>query len=128
MQAEHPVPARNQARGGDGGPHLLAGIADQRGEAGRSAKAPVCPSDGAHPLGGWSIVEKNTAAAIDLQIYETRSHKGTGWELHTRPVGWNFARGSNSDDAPIPDQNRGFCMPAVTVKNSIRQDGMPIGD
>jgi hypothetical protein len=74
------------------------------------------------------IVEQNAATAIDLQIYEARSDKSAGWELHPRPVGWNFARGSNSDDATIPDQNRGFCMPGVTVKNSIRQDGMPVGD
>ena len=75
MQAEHPVPASNRARGGDGGPHLLAGIADQRRQAARGAIAPVCPSNGAHSLGGRSIVEQNAATAIDLQIYEARSHK-----------------------------------------------------
>jgi hypothetical protein len=74
------------------------------------------------------IVEENAAAAIDLQIYEARSDKSAGWEPHTRPVGGNFARGPNSDDAPVPDQNRSFCMPAVTVKNPICQDGMSVGD
>ena len=32
------------------------------------------------------------------------------------------------DDAPVPDQHRGFGMPAVTVKNTVRQDGMPVGN
>ena len=94
----------------------------------RSAKAAVCPGNGAHALGGRLIVEQNAATAIDLQIDETRSHKSAGWKLRLRPIGGNFARGSKSDDATVPDQNRGFCMPAVTVKNSIRQDGMPVGD
>ena len=128
MQAKHPVPASNQARGGDGGSHLLAGIADQRRKAARGAIAPVCPSNGAHSLGGRLIVEQNAATAIDLQIYEARSDKSAAWELRPRPIGGNLGRGSNSDDASIPDQNRRFCMPAVAVKNSIRQDGMPVGD
>jgi hypothetical protein len=32
---------------------------------------------------------------------------------------------SKPNDPAVPDQHRGFGMPAVTVKNTVRQDGMP---
>jgi hypothetical protein len=74
------------------------------------------------------IVEENAAASIDLQIYEAGRQKGAGREARLRPTGGNLAPGPKSNDAPVPDQQRGIGMPAVTVKNTVRQDGMPIGD
>jgi hypothetical protein len=74
------------------------------------------------------IVEENATAAIDLEIYEAGGQEGTGGEACLRPIGGNLAPAPKSNDAPVPDQNRGFVMPVVTVKNTVRQDGMPVGD
>ena len=30
------------------------------------------------------------------------------------------------DDAAVPNQHRGFGVPAVTVENTVRQDGMTV--
>ena len=128
VQAEDPVPAADRASRRDGGPHLLARIGDQGWEAGRGAIATVRPGNGAHAVGRRLIVEENAAAAIDLQIYEAGGQEGAGREARLRPIGGNLAPGPKSNDAPVPDQHRGFGMPAVTVKNTVCQDGMPVGD
>ena len=109
-------------------PHLLAGIGDQGWQARRGAKATVRPGNGAHAVGRRLIVEENAAAAVDLQIDEAGSQESAGRETRLRPIGGNSPQGANANDAPVPDQHRGFGMPAVTVKNAVRQDGMPVGD
>ena len=86
------------------------------------------PGDGAHAVGRRLIVEENAAAAIDLQIDEARGQEGAGRQARLRPIGGNLAPGPEPDDAAVPNQHRGFGMPAVTVKNTVRQDGMPVGD
>ena len=128
VQAENPVAAADGASRRDGGPHLLARIGDQGRQARRRAKAAVRAGNGAHAVGGRLIVEQNAAAAIDLQIDEARGQEGAGRKPRLRPIGGNLAPGPKSDDAPVPDQHRGFGMPAMAVKNAVRQDGMPVGD
>ncbi len=125
VQAEDPIPAADGASRRDGGPHLLAGIGDQGWKARRRAKATVRPGNGAHAVRRRLIVEENAAAAIDLQIDEARGQEGAGREARLRPIGRNLAPGPKPNDAAVPDQHRGFGMPAVTVKNPVRQDGMP---
>ena len=71
--------------------------------------------------------KENAAPAIDLQIYEARSQEGTGRQARMRPIGGNLAPGPKSNNAAVPNQHGGFGMPAVTVKNSVRQDGMSVG-
>ena len=128
VQAENAIPAADRASRRDGGPHLLASIGDQGWEARRRAKATVRPGNGAHAVGRRLIVEENAATAIDLQIDEAWSQEGAGRKARLRPIGRNLAPGPKPDDAAVPDQHRGFGMPAVTVKNAVRQDGMPVGD
>ena len=126
VQTEDAVAAADRASRRDGGPHLLARIGDQGRQARRRAKATVRPGNGAHAVGRRLIVEENAAAAVDLQIDEARGQEGAGRQPRLRPVGRNLAPGPKSDDAAVPNQHRGFGMPAVTVKNTVRQDGMAV--
>jgi len=74
------------------------------------------------------IVEEDAAAPIDLQIYEAGGKEDAGREPRLRPIGRNLAPGPKPNYATVPDQHRGFGTPALTVKNAVRQDGMPVGD
>jgi hypothetical protein len=88
----------------------------------------VRPGNGAHAVGRRLIVEEDAAAPIDLQIYEAGGKEGAGREPRLRPIEGNLAPGPKSNNATVPHQHRGFGTPAVTVKNAVRQDGMPVGD
>jgi hypothetical protein len=74
------------------------------------------------------IVEENATATIHLQIYEAGGQKGSDWETRLRPIRGDLTPGPKPNDASVPDQHRGFGTPAVTVKNTVRQNGVPDGD
>jgi len=111
----------------NGAPHLLASIGDQGWKTRRGTIATVRPGNGEHAVGRRLIIEQNAAAAVDLQIDEAGGQEDAARETRLRPIGGNLAPGAQSSDASVPDQHRGFGMPAVTVKNTVRQDGMPVG-
>jgi hypothetical protein len=73
------------------------------------------------------IVEENAAAAVDLQINEASSQERAGGQARLRPIGGDAAPGPNSNNAPVPDEDRSFDMPIATVKNAVCQKGMPSG-
>jgi hypothetical protein len=73
------------------------------------------------------IIEENAASAVDLQIYKTRGEEGASREARLRPIGGNVAPRAKFNDAPRPDQERGSRTPAMTIKNSIRQNRMAVG-
>src|SRR4029077_16186902 len=87
----------------------------------------VRPGNGAHAVGRRLIVEQNAATPVDLQIDEAGGQEDAAREARLRPIGGNLAPGTQSSDASVPDQHRGFGMPPVTVKNTVRQDDMPVG-
>src|SRR5262249_35604267 len=128
VQSEDPVPAADRAGRCDSGPPLRARIRDQRGETGRRAIAPVRLGDGAHAVRRRSIVEKNAVAPIDLQVYKARRKESTGRQAYVRPIMGNLAPGTKSSDAAVANQHRGVGVPAVTIKNAVRQYGVPCGD
>jgi hypothetical protein len=74
------------------------------------------------------IVEEDAPASIDLQIYEAGGQEGAGREPGLRPIEGKLAPGPKSNNTPVPDQYRSFGMPPMTVKNPVRQDGVPVGD
>jgi hypothetical protein len=47
--------------------------------------------------------------------------------VHLRPISWNITPGWKSNNTPIPDQYGSINTPAMTVKDTLRQDGMPVG-
>jgi hypothetical protein len=126
VQAEDAVLASDRASRHDCGPHLLASVGDQGWEARRGAIATVRPRNGAHAVGRWLIVEKDAAAPITLHIYEAWGYEGANSESCLRPIGGYLIPWPKPNDAPVPNQHRRFGMPSVTVKNTVRQDGMPI--
>ena len=128
VQAEDPIPAADGASRRDDGPHLLASIGEQGWEARRRAEATVRPGNGAHAVDRRLIIKKNAGPSIDLQIYEAWGQEDAGREARLRPIGRNLAPGPKPNNAAVPDQHRGFGMPAITVKNTVRQDGMAVGD
>jgi hypothetical protein len=128
VQAKDPVLTANRTSRRDGGPHLLASIGDQRWKARRGAVATVRAGDGAHAVDRGLVIEENAASTIDLQIDEAGGQEGAGWKARLWPSAGNLAPAPKSNDARVPDQHGGFGMPAVTVKSTIRQDSMPVGD
>jgi len=70
------------------------------------------------------IVEENAAASIHLQIYEAWGQEDAGRKARLRPIGRNLAPGPNPNDA-ASRISTAASYAAVTVKNTVRQDGMP---
>ena len=70
------------------------------------------------------VVEQNAAAPVDLQIDEAGGQESSIRQARLRPIGWNLAPVAKSSDTSIPDQHRGVGMPAATVENSLRQEGV----
>ena len=128
VQAEDAVPAGDGTRRRDRAPHLLAGVGDQGRQARGRAKAAVRPGDFAHAVRGRPIVEEHAAPAIDLQIDEARGQDRAGRQARPRPIVGNLAGGPDPVDAAVPNQHRGVGMPAVAVENTVRQDGMTVGN
>src|SRR5262245_38559225 len=127
VQAKDPILAGDRARCRDGRSRTLARIADQRRQAPRGAVATVRAGNGAHAVGCRLIIEQHTAAAVDLQIDETGSQERTGRNARLRPIGWDLTPGSKAHDAPVPDHHGGFAVPAMTVKNAVREDCVLVG-
>ena len=127
VQPENAVPARAGARRRDRAPHLLAGVGDQSRQARGRAKAAVRPGNFTHAVRGRPIVEQHPAPAIDLQIDEARGEDRPGRQAHPRPIVGNLAGGPDPVDAAVANQHRGRIMPAVAVKNTVRQDGVAVG-
>jgi hypothetical protein len=88
----------------------------------------VRSGNGAHAVGGRLIVQQDAATPVDLQVDEAWGQKGASRNALLRPSGRDIGRRPQADDPAVPDQHRGFDMPAVTVENPIRQDGMRLGD
>ena len=120
--------AGDRASRRDGGSHPRGYIGDEGWQAPGRAKATVRPGNSAHAVGRRLVVQENAATPVDLQIDEAGSQEGACRKTCLWPTGRNVAPPCQPNDAPLPDEHRGFDMPAVTVKNPIRQDGMPLGD
>ena len=126
VQAEDSLAASDRARGRNRGLHLLARIADQRRQTRRGAGASVRAGNRAHGFGGRLIVEKNATAAIDLQIDEARGQERARRKTRLWPVGGKLGPRSETNDAPLPDQDRGIGMPAAAIEHTVRQDRVSV--
>ena len=78
-----------------------------------------------HAFGGRLIVEKDAAPAIDLKIDEARGQDCTGRKTCLRPILGYLAPRPKSEDAPVPNEHRSIGMPAVTIKDTVGENGMP---
>jgi len=128
VQAEDSIMAGDRASRRDCGSHSCGCIGNEGWQAAGRAKATVRPGYGAHAVGGRLIVQEDAATPVDLQIDEAGSQERARRKTCLRPIGRNVAPPCQPNNAPLPDEHRGFGMPVVTVKNPIRHDGMPLGD
>ena len=128
VQAEYTVPPTDRATCRNGRLHLLAGVGDQGRQTRRGAETAVCSGNRTHAFRRRLIVEKHSAAAVDLQIDKARSKEIACRETPLRPVFGDIRPGSNAGNAPVPDHHRGAGMPAMAVKNTVRKDCVPFGD
>src|ERR1700738_1241396 len=79
--------------------------------------------NGAHRLRRWRIIEKNAAAAIDLQVDETgRQHRSRRHDL-----GWPSARTliprQDALDHPAIDHEDRIIVPSLSVENTVSRNG-----
>jgi hypothetical protein len=88
----------------------------------------VRASNGAHTVGCRLIIKKDAAAPIGLQINEAGGEEATGREPRLRPIRGNIAPGPKPNNATAPNQHRGSNMPGVTVKNTVGEERIPVGD
>jgi hypothetical protein len=74
------------------------------------------------------IIQKDATAPIGLQINKAGGEEGTGREPRLRPIRGNIAPWPKSNNATAANQHRGSNMPGVTVKNTVGEERMPVGD
>src|SRR5262249_1039282 len=73
------------------------------------------------------IVEQYAAAAIDLQVYESRCQKDAGGQTGLRAIGANLGPCADSNNEPVPDEYRGSLAPLITLKDAVSQHRMFAG-
>ena len=127
VQPDDAVPAADGTSRCDSGLYALSAIGDQSRKTGGRAKPAVRARNRAHAVRRRLIVQKNAAAAIDLQIDKAGGKKSGLRKPCLRPILGHLIRGPNSRNPPAPNQNRGPGMPAMAIKNTLREDGVLFG-
>jgi hypothetical protein len=128
VEAKDSVLTADQANRLDHGAHPLGNVSDQSWQARRRSKAAVRAGNGTHAVSRRLIVEKDSTAAVDLQIDEPRREQNAGGKTRLRAIRRNLAPRRNSDDALVSNQDRRVAMPDVAVKDAVGEDSMPMGD
>src|SRR5262249_40679324 len=124
MQPDDAIATTDGTSGCDGGLYALAGIGNQSRKTSRRAKPAVRARNRAHAIRSRLIVQKNATAPVDLQVDKTGSKKGRPREPCLRPILGHLGPGPNSRDPSVPNHNRGLGMPAMAVKDTLRQNGV----
>ena len=76
----------------------------------------------AHRLRRRVVVEKNPAAAVDLQVDETRRQQRAGWHHFHVGFGIDLAARRDMLDQALTDQNGGIVVPSNSVKDAVGGD------
>jgi hypothetical protein len=78
--------------------------------------------DSTHRVRRWLIIEKNTTAAVDLQVdeprreYRSRRHN-FGW-----PATRTLTTGHDRLNDATSDQNERMIVPSVPIENTVRRN------
>ena len=76
-------------------------------------------SNGAHRLPRWRIIEKNAAAAVDLQVDEARREHRPGRHNFGWPVTRALIMRRDSLNQLAIDQDDRIIMPSISIENTL---------
>src|ERR1700737_833328 len=82
----------------------------------------MCSSNGAHRVRRWPIIEKNSAATVDLQVDEAgRKHRpgrhNFGW-----PVTRTLITRRDALNHPTIDQDDRAIVPSISIKKRVTEN------
>src|SRR6266852_1194800 len=85
----------------------------------------MCAGDGAHRVRRWRIIEKNAAAAIDLQVDEARRKHRPGRHDFGWPVSRTLIARSDALNHPTIDQDDRIMVPSISIENTVSRNCQP---
>jgi hypothetical protein len=82
----------------------------------------MCSSNSAHRFRRWIIIEKNTAATIDLEVDEAGRKHGTGRHNFGWPVTRSLITRGDALNHPTIDQEDRMIMPSISIENTVSRN------
>jgi len=79
--------------------------------------------DGAHRVRRRVVVQKNAAAAVDLQVDEARRQQRAGRHRFYGHFGINLAARGNALNQALTDQDGCIVVPSRSVEDSVGRNG-----
>ena len=81
--------------------------------------------NGAHRLERWLVIEKNAAAAIDLQVDEAGRKHCPGRHDFRRPVTRALTTRRDALNHPTIDQDDRIIVPSISIENTVSRNRQP---